>query len=110
MQAHDVARGEERVAVDEGHALLVGIIRAGAVQANVNPLYTPRELEHQLNDAGAQTIVVYGGVSGTVAEVIAQSHLATYVVSGESLSELAHDLEIAGVALMRDLEVLQGIL
>ena len=47
----------------------LGIVRAGAVQVNVNPLYTPRELEHQLNDAGVETIVVYSGVSGTVAEV-----------------------------------------
>ena len=31
---------------------MLGIVRAGAVQVNVNPLYTPRELEHQLNDAG----------------------------------------------------------
>ncbi len=50
----------------------LGIIRAGAAQVNVNPLYTPRELEHQLNDAGVETIVVFSGVSGTVAEVIAE--------------------------------------
>ena len=42
----------------------LGIIRAGAVQVNVNPLYTPRELEHQLNDAGVETIVVFNGVIG----------------------------------------------
>jgi acyl-CoA synthetase (AMP-forming)/AMP-acid ligase II len=34
---------------------MLGIVRAGAVQVNVNPLYTPRELEHQLNDAGVET-------------------------------------------------------
>ena len=50
----------------------LGIVRAGAAQVNVNPLYTPRELEHQLNDAGVETIVVYSGVSGTVAEVHGQ--------------------------------------
>lgn len=38
-----------------------GILRAGAAQVNVNPLYTPRELAHQLNDAGAETIVIFGG-------------------------------------------------
>lgn len=52
---------------------MFGIIRAGAIQVNVNPLYTPRELKHQLNDAGAETIVVYGGVSGTLAEIIAET-------------------------------------
>ena len=35
---------------------LAGIVRAGAIQVNVNPLYTPRELEHQLNDAGCERI------------------------------------------------------
>lgn len=55
----------------------LGIIRAGAVQVNVNPLYTPRELEHQLNDAGVNVIVVFSGVSATVAEVIGKTKLKT---------------------------------
>src|SRR5262245_57869822 len=50
--------------------VMLGIIRAGAVQVNVNPLYTPRELEHQLNDAGVETIVIFSGVSATLAEII----------------------------------------
>src|SRR6516225_6379424 len=49
---------------------MLGIIRAGAVQVNVNPLYTPRELEHQLNDAGAEIVVIFNGVSSTLAEII----------------------------------------
>jgi long-chain acyl-CoA synthetase len=49
---------------------MLGIVRAGAVQVNVNPLYTPRELEHQLNDAGAEVIVVFSGVSATLGEII----------------------------------------
>jgi len=49
---------------------MMGIVRAGAVQVNVNPLYTPRELEHQLNDAGAETIVIFNGVSSTLAEIV----------------------------------------
>ena len=57
----------------------IGIARAGAVQVNVNPLYTPRELAHQLNDAGVNTIVVFSGVSATVAEVLAQSPLKTVI-------------------------------
>ncbi|MGI9316831.1 MAG: AMP-binding protein [bacterium] len=39
----------------------LGILKAGAVQVNVNPLYTASELEHQLNDAGAGTLVVFSG-------------------------------------------------
>jgi long-chain acyl-CoA synthetase len=49
---------------------ILGIIRAGAIQVNVNPLYTPRELEHQLNDSGAKAIVIFNGVSSTLAEII----------------------------------------
>jgi len=60
----------------------LGIVRAGAVQVNVNPLYTPRELEHQLNDAGVETIVVYSGVSATVAEVMAKTKLKTVITTG----------------------------
>ena len=52
---------------------MIGILRAGAAQVNVNPLYTPRELEHQLNDAGAEIIVVFNGVSATLAEIIGRT-------------------------------------
>jgi long-chain acyl-CoA synthetase len=52
---------------------MLGIVRAGAVQVNVNPLYTPRELEHQLNDAGVETIVIFSGVSATLAEIISKT-------------------------------------
>jgi long-chain acyl-CoA synthetase len=60
----------------------LGIARAGAAQVNVNPLYTPRELEHQLNDAGAEIILVYSGVSATVAEVKAKAKLKTIITTG----------------------------
>jgi long-chain acyl-CoA synthetase len=52
---------------------MLGIVRAGAVQVNVNPLYTPRELEYQLNDAGVETVVIFNGVSGTLAEIIGKT-------------------------------------
>ena len=86
----------------------LGIIRAGAVQANVNPLYTPRELEHQLNDAGARTIVVYGGVSGTVAEVIARTGLKTVITvgvgdgSGKALPTPPVDARLTGAVAFTD--------
>src|SRR5215470_9669369 len=49
---------------------MLGIMRAGAIQVNVNPLYTPRELQHQLTDSGATAIVVFNGVSATLAEIV----------------------------------------
>jgi long-chain acyl-CoA synthetase len=52
---------------------MLGIVRAGGVQVNVNPLYMARELEHQLNDAGVETIVIFNGVSATLAETIGKT-------------------------------------
>ena len=60
----------------------LGIIRAGAAQVNVNPLYTPRELEHQLKDAGVSIMVVFAGSSATVAEVMASTPLQTVITAG----------------------------
>ncbi|MES2264185.1 MAG: AMP-binding protein [Pseudomonadota bacterium] len=60
----------------------IGIARAGAVQVNVNPLYTPRELEHQLNDSGATIILAFAGVSATVAEVLGRTGVKTVLVAG----------------------------
>lgn len=47
----------------------LGIFKAGAVQVNINPLYTPTELLHQLNDAGCDTLVVFGGTSAAFGAV-----------------------------------------
>ena len=51
---------------------LFGVLRAGLVVVNVNPLYTPRELEHQLQDSGAQAIVILENFAHTLEQVIAQ--------------------------------------
>src|ERR1700739_3542654 len=61
---------------------MLGIIRAGAIQVNVNPLYTPRELAHQLHDAGVKTVVVFAGVSATLAEIIGESGVAQVISVG----------------------------
>ena len=58
---------------------MLGIVRAGAVQVNVNPLYTPRELAHQLNDAGVKIIVILSGVSATLAEIIGRTAIETVI-------------------------------
>jgi long-chain acyl-CoA synthetase len=54
---------------------MMGIVRVGAVQVNVNPLYTPRELAHQLNDAGVEIIVIFSGASSTLAEIIGETRV-----------------------------------
>ncbi|MDM0109787.1 AMP-binding protein [Variovorax sp. J22R24] len=53
--------------------VFLGIARLGAVQVNVNPLYTPRELAHQLADAGVKIIVVFNGSTPTLAEAVKES-------------------------------------
>ena len=47
-----------------------GIIRVGGVQVNVNPMYTPRELEHQLNDAQVDTIIIFSPSTEMLAEIL----------------------------------------
>ena len=61
---------------------LLGIARAGAVQVNVNPQYTARELEHQLGDAGVETIVIFNGSTPTLAEIKGKTGLKTVVTAG----------------------------
>ncbi|WP_321916101.1 MULTISPECIES: AMP-binding protein [unclassified Paraburkholderia] len=61
---------------------MIAIARVGAVQVNVNPLYTARELEHQLNDALATTIVAFGGVAATVVQVASRTALRNVITVG----------------------------
>ncbi|MDO8419139.1 MAG: AMP-binding protein [Rubrivivax sp.] len=60
---------------------LFGALRAGMVVVNVNPLYTPRELEHQLVDAGATAIVVLENFAHTLAQVIRATPVRTVVTT-----------------------------
>ena len=61
-------------------AVMLGVLRAGCTLVSVNPLYTPRELEHQLNDSGAEAIFVLENFAHTVAAVHCPA-LKTVVVS-----------------------------
>jgi long-chain acyl-CoA synthetase len=70
LQSLGLARGD-RVAlmmpnVPQYPVAIAGVLRAGLVVVNVNPLYTPRELEHQLKDSGAKAIVVFEKFANTL--------------------------------------------
>ncbi|RPE03126.1 long-chain-fatty-acid--CoA ligase FadD [Candidatus Pantoea deserta] len=52
---------------------LFGVLRAGMIVVNVNPLYTPRELKHQLNDSGASAIVIVSNFAHTLEKVVAET-------------------------------------
>lgn len=61
---------------------LFGILRAGMVVVNVNPLYTPRELKHQLIDSGAKAIVVVSNFARTLEEVVDQTPVKSVIITG----------------------------
>jgi long-chain acyl-CoA synthetase len=90
LQARGLAKGA-RVAVMMPNCLqypvcLFGILRAGYVVVNVNPLYTPRELEHQLRDSGTEAIVILENFAHVLERVIARSSVKHVVVA--SLGDL----------------------
>ena len=60
---------------------LFGTLRAGCVVVNVNPLYTPRELEHQLKDSGAKAIVIVENFASTLQQVIDKTGLKNVIVT-----------------------------
>ncbi len=59
-----------------------GVLRAGLTVVNVNPMYTPRELKHQLSDSGATAIVVLDNFGQTVAEGMAGTDVKTVIATG----------------------------
>ena len=85
LQSTGLAKGD-RVAVMMPNILqnpvtVFGILRAGYTVVNVNPLYTPRELEHQLKDSGAKAIFVLENFAHTVEQVAARTDLKHIVVA-----------------------------
>ena len=86
QQTLGLTRGE-RVAIMLPNVLqypvvLCGIFRAGLVVVNVNPLYTARELEHQLKDSGAKAIIVLENFAHVLEEVIGESAIEHVVTTG----------------------------
>jgi long-chain acyl-CoA synthetase len=85
LQAQNLAKGA-RVAVMMPNCLqypvcVFGILRAGYVVVNVNPLYTARELEQQLKDSGAEAIVILENFVHVLQQVIARTQLKHVVVT-----------------------------
>ncbi len=61
--------------------VVFGALRAGLVVVNTNPLYTDRELEHQLTDSGAKAIVVVEAFAHTLAEIIDKTEVQTVITT-----------------------------
>ena len=86
LQQRGLGRGA-RVAIMMPNVLqymvtIAAILRAGFVVVNVNPLYTPRELEHQLKDSGAEAIIVLENFAKTLSEVIDRTQVKHVVLTG----------------------------
>ena len=84
LQGLGLAKGE-RVAlmmpnVPQYPVAVAAILRAGFVVVNVNPLYTPRELEHQLKDSGAKAIVIVENFASTLEQCIARTSVKHIVL------------------------------
>ncbi|NTG49777.1 long-chain fatty acid--CoA ligase [Agrobacterium rhizogenes] len=96
LQSLGLQKGD-RVAVMMPNVLqnpiaVYGILRAGFVVVNVNPLYTPRELEHQLRDCGAKAIFVLENFAHTVEQVLTHTDVRHVVVTalGDMLGLKGH--------------------
>lgn len=90
LQSKNLPRGA-RVAIMLPNILqnpvaMIAILRAGMTVTNVNPLYTPRELESQLKDSGAEAIIVLENFAHVLEEVIARTSVKHVIVT--SLGEL----------------------
>ncbi|MFM7568605.1 MAG: AMP-binding protein, partial [Betaproteobacteria bacterium] len=86
LQSTGLRRGD-RVALMMPNVLqypvaLAGVLRAGMVIVNVNPLYTARELEHQLKDSGARAIVILENFAHVLQQVVANTSVEKVVVTG----------------------------
>jgi len=96
LQSLGLQKGD-RVAVMMPNVLqnpiaVYGILRAGFVVVNVNPLYTPRELEHQLRDCGAKAIFVLENFAHTVEQVLTHTDVRHVIVTalGDMLGVKGH--------------------
>ncbi len=85
LQSRGLERGA-RVAIMMPNMLhypisICAVLRAGYVVVNVNPLYTPRELKHQLNDSGAEAIVILDSCAATLDGIITQTQVKHVLVA-----------------------------
>ncbi|KAG8149050.1 long-chain-fatty-acid--CoA ligase [Burkholderia catarinensis] len=87
LQSRGLGRGA-RVAITMPNVLqypisICAVLRAGYVVVNVNPLYTPRELQHQLNDSGAEAIVILDGCTATLDAIIVHTQVKHVLVAAQ---------------------------
>jgi long-chain acyl-CoA synthetase len=86
LQNHTDLKPGDRIAVQLPNVLqypvvVFGALRAGLVVVNTNPLYTQRELKHQLNDSGAKALVVLANIADTASQVVPETGVERVIVT-----------------------------
>jgi long-chain acyl-CoA synthetase len=86
LQQHTALKPGDRIAVQLPNILqypvvIFGALRAGMVIVNTNPLYTPHEIKHQLNDSGAKALVVLANIAKNAAAIIKETSVEQVIVT-----------------------------
>ncbi|GAA5317248.1 MAG: long-chain-fatty-acid--CoA ligase FadD1 [Candidatus Pelagadaptatus aseana] len=86
LQNHTGLKEGDAVAVQLPNILqypvvIYGVLRAGMTLVNTNPLYTTREVKHQLNDSGAKALIVLANIAETAAEIIDETPVEQVIVT-----------------------------
>ena len=86
LQKHSGLQPGDRIAVQMPNVLqypvvVFGAMRAGYVVVNTNPLYTPREMEHQFNDSGAKALVCLANMAHLAEEVVPKTGVKKVIVT-----------------------------
>jgi long-chain acyl-CoA synthetase len=86
LQQHTNLQPGDRIAVQLPNILqypvaVIGSLRAGLIVVNTNPLYTPQEIKHQLNDSGAKALVVLANIAKNAAEIVSQTQVQQVIVT-----------------------------
>jgi long-chain acyl-CoA synthetase len=86
LQQHTALKPGDRIAVQLPNILqypvvIFGALRAGMVVVNTNPLYTPHEIKHQLNDSGAKALVVLANIAKNAAAIINETGVEQVIVT-----------------------------
>ena len=86
LQNHTQLKKGDRIAIQMPNLLqfpvaMIGALRAGLIVVNTNPLYTPREMEHQFKDSGAKAIVILANFAHHLEKIIANTQIETVIVT-----------------------------
>lgn len=86
LQHHTGLVPGDRIAVQLPNVIqypvvLFGAMKAGLIVVNTNPLYTPRELEHQFNDAGVKALVVFANMAHNVEKILAKTSIKHVIIT-----------------------------